>query len=201
PTPSLPTASFVPPTASFVAPPTDRPAAGRGTATLPGYEILGILGRGGMGVVYEARDIQLGRRVALKMILGAEHADPGDLRRFQTEARALAQTSHPNIVQIYEVGEHNGLPFLALEYCDGGSLARKVNGNPLPPREAGRLVETLARAMHAAHLAGIIHRDLKPANILLAGGSAWAPGRDDTPPASSRGSSPSATSVDESFPT
>jgi hypothetical protein len=144
----------------------DGPAVGR--VTVPGYEILGELGRGGMGVVYRARQIRLNRQVALKMILAGAHAGPEELARFITEAEAAARLQHPNIVQIYEVGEHDGLPYFSLEFCAGGSLAAKLNGKPLPPAQAAQRVEALARAMHAAHQAGIIHRDLKPANVLLA---------------------------------
>jgi len=139
-----------------------------GGAVVPGYEILGELGRGGMGVVYKARHLQLGWTVALKMILSGGHAGEADLARFRTEAEAIARLQHPNFVQIYEVGEHAGLPFFSLEFCDGGSLEKKLAGTPLPPKEAAALVETLARAMDAAHHKGIIHRDLKPANVLLA---------------------------------
>jgi len=134
---------------------------------VPGYEILGVLGRGGMGVVYKARHSALHRLVALKMILNSDHADPLELARFRAEADALAQLQHPNIIQIFEVGECAGRPFLALEYLEGGSLAAKLAESPLPPPEAARLVETLAHAIHAAHLRHIIHRDLKPANVLL----------------------------------
>jgi WD40 repeat protein/tRNA A-37 threonylcarbamoyl transferase component Bud32/DNA-directed RNA polymerase subunit RPC12/RpoP len=149
------------------------PSGGEMAAAVTGYEILGELGRGGMGVVYKARHVKLGRVVALKMILVAEHAGPEDLARFQTEAEAVARLQHPNIVQIYEVGEQDGRPFFSLEFCAGGSLEKKLSGIPLPPKEAARLAETLARAMHAAHEAGVIHRDLKPANVLLT--------QDDTP--------------------
>ena len=136
-------------------------------ATIPGYEILGELGRGGMGVVYKAQHRKLHRVVALKMILAGSHAGNADLARFQTEAEAIARLQHPNIVQVYEVGEHEGKPFFSLEFCGGGSLEKKLNGTPLPAREAAALVETLARAMQAAHAQHIIHRDLKPANVLL----------------------------------
>jgi WD40 repeat protein len=132
-----------------------------------GYEILGELGRGGMGVVYRARQTKLGRLVALKMILSGGHAGEADLTRFRTEAEAIARLQHPNIVQIHEVGEQGGLPFFSLEFCAGGSLEKKLAGTPLPPKEAAALVETLARAMDAAHQKGVIHRDLKPANVLL----------------------------------
>src|SRR5262245_39836033 len=121
-----------------------------------------------MGVVYKARQVSLDRVVALKMILAGEHAAPDQLARFRAEAQAVARLQHPNIVQIHEVGEQDGRPYFALEYVDGGSLSRKLAGTPLPARQAAQLVETLARAMHHAHLQGIVHRDLKPANVLLA---------------------------------
>jgi hypothetical protein len=135
--------------------------------SVTGYEILGVLGRGGMGVVYKARHLQLKRLVALKMILAGGHADAGELARFRTEAEAVARLQHANIVQIHEVGEQNGLPYFSLEFVDGGNLAQKINGTPLPARQAAELMEVLARAIHAAHQKGIIHRDLKPANVLL----------------------------------
>ncbi len=137
---------------------------------VPGYEILGELGRGGMGVVYKARQRGLNRLVALKMILAGGHAGAQDLARLQTEGEAIARLQHPNIVQIYEVGQYGGIPFLSLEYLEGGSLKARLGGAPLPPRQAAELVQTLARAVHAAHQRGIIHRDLKPGNVLLAGG-------------------------------
>jgi WD40 repeat protein/serine/threonine protein kinase/Flp pilus assembly protein TadD len=135
---------------------------------IPGYEILGELGRGGMGVVYKARQIKLNRLVALKMILAGANADPQQLERFRAEAEAVAQLQHPYIVQIYEISEYNGCPFFSLEYVDGGTLAQKLIGSPQPPRLAAHLVRLLALAMHSAHQKGIIHRDLKPGNILLA---------------------------------
>jgi hypothetical protein len=131
------------------------------------YELLEEIGRGGMGVVFRARQIGLDRMVALKMILAGEYASPGELGRFRREAEAAARLQHPHIVQVHEVGQETGRPFLSLEYVDGGSLAKKLAGKPLPSREAALLVETLARAMHFAHQRGIIHRDLKPANVLL----------------------------------
>jgi eukaryotic-like serine/threonine-protein kinase len=135
---------------------------------VPGYEILTELGRGGMGVVYQARQLSLNRMVALKMIRAGDLASPQELARFKREAEAVARLKHPNIVQIYEVSECDGRPFFSLEYVDGGNLARMIRGVPQPPRLAAQLIETLARAVHAAHQCGIIHRDLKPANILLA---------------------------------
>jgi serine/threonine protein kinase len=139
-----------------------------------GYEIVRELGRGGMGVVYEARQAGLNRTVALKMILAGGHAGEAELARFRTEAGAIARLQHPNIVQIYEVDQWRAgdksppLPYFSMEYCPGGSLERKLAGTPLPPLEAAVLVEKLARAMHAAHEKGVLHRDLKPANVLLA---------------------------------
>ena len=144
----------------------DAPAA-TGEVCIPGYELLGELGRGGMGVVYKARHLKLNRLVALKMILAGGHADAADLARFQIEAEAIAGLQHPNIVQVHEVGEHEGKPFFSLEFCGGGNLAKKLGGTPLPAREAAALTELLADAMQAAHDRHIIHRDLKPANVLL----------------------------------
>jgi YD repeat-containing protein len=120
-----------------------------------------------MGVVYKARHRTLKRLVALKVIRAGADAGPEELARFRTEAEAVARLQHPNIVQIYEVGEHEERPFFSLEFVDGGSLAARIGGQPQPPRVAAQLVETLARAMDAAHQRGIVHRDLKPANILL----------------------------------
>ena len=134
---------------------------------VPGFEILSVLGRGGMGVVYHARHIQLGRFVALKMILAGAHASPEQHARFSNEARAVARLQHVNIVQIYEVGEHDGRAYFSLEYLDGGSLAQKLSAGPLRPHDAAVLAEKLARAVHFAHQHGVVHRDLKPANVLL----------------------------------
>ncbi len=133
-----------------------------------GYEILAELGRGGMGVVYKARQAGLKRLAALKMILAGPHAGARELARFRTEAEAVARLQHPNIVQIYEIGYHEGRPFFSLEFLEGGSLAVRLAGKPQPAHQAAALVETLARAMHYAHERGIIHRDLKPGNVLLA---------------------------------
>jgi WD40 repeat protein len=148
--------------------PPQRHATRDNEPAVPGYAILEVLGRGGMGVVYKARQIQLNRVVALKMILAGGHADPQELRRFQREAEAVAQLHHPNIVQIFEVGTHAGRPYLTLEFVGGGSLDRHLGGTPQPPDSAAQLVETLARAVEHAHASGVVHRDLKPANILLA---------------------------------
>src|SRR5262245_48279198 len=133
---------------------------------VPGYELLGVLGHGGMGVVYKARQ-QLPRRfVALKMCLAGPHATPEQRARFRTEAEAVAALRHPNIVHIYEVGECRGQPYLAMELVEGGSLAQRLVQSVLPAREAAALLVTLAEAVAAAHEQGIVHRDLKPANVL-----------------------------------
>lgn len=150
---------------------TDRvPGAGLGFAIskplLPGFEILEQLGRGGMGVVYKARQLSLDRLVAVKIMLAGPHAGPAELARFHTEAEAVARFQHPNIVQVYDFGIQDGCPFIALEILDV-SLAKKLAGTPLPARQAAQWVETLAHAVHYAHQHGIVHRDLKPANVLL----------------------------------
>jgi hypothetical protein len=137
-------------------------------ACVPGYEILSELGHGGMGVVYRARQLALDRVVALKMLLAGPHAGREEMARFRTEAEAIARVQHPNIVQVYETGTHDGRPYLSLEFCPGGSLENQLAGKPLPPREAAALVRGLATAVQAAHDARVIHRDLKPANVLLA---------------------------------
>jgi tetratricopeptide (TPR) repeat protein len=135
---------------------------------VPGYEILAELGKGGMGVVYKARHEQLGHLVAVKMILAGAHARDRDVVRFLAEAGAVAHLQHANIVRLHEFGQYQGLPFFTLEFMPGGSLAGKLQQEPLLPREAARIVEQLAHGMFHAHQAGIIHRDLKPHNVLLA---------------------------------
>ena len=141
-----------------------------GDVSVPGYEILSELGRGGMGVVYKARQHRLDRLVALKMILSGEFASKNDRDRFREEAVKLARVQHQNIVQIYEVSEYENRPYFAMEYLDGGSLSKEISAQPLTPRIAARLVLALANAMQAAHEKGIVHRDLKPGNILLTAG-------------------------------
>jgi eukaryotic-like serine/threonine-protein kinase len=132
------------------------------------YELLEELGRGGMGVVYQARHLRLNRVVALKMILAGSHAGEQDLLRFLAEAEAVAALQHPHVVQLFDFGQHQGLPYFTLEFVAGGSLADRLQGTPLAPREAARVVEQLARGMAYAHERGILHRDLKPHNVLLA---------------------------------
>lgn len=142
--------------------------------TVDGYELLGELGRGGMGVVYKARQLGLNRIVALKMVLGGPFAEPEFQARFQSEAEAIARLQHPNIVQVFAIGIQESplghafsCPYFSQEYVSGGSLASRLNRAPQPPRAAARFMETLARAVHYAHEQGVVHRDLKPANILL----------------------------------
>lgn len=141
--------------------------------TIASYRILGELGRGGMGVVYLAEQPGLERQVALKMLLHADHSTAVEKERFLREALAIARIDHPNIVQIHEIGEHEGKPFFSLELISGVTLAEKLNGTPMKPIDAAQMVETLSRAMEVAHQAGVIHRDLKPVNVLL--------NRDDSP--------------------
>jgi hypothetical protein len=134
---------------------------------VPGYEVLCELGRGGMGVVYKARQKSLGRLVALKMILAGPHAEPQQAARFRIEAEAASRLSHPNIVQIYDVGECPGGLYCSLEYVEGGTLAGRVAEGGMQQEDAARLAATLARAAQHAHERGVVHRDLKPANVLL----------------------------------
>lgn len=133
---------------------------------VPGYEVLEELGRGGMGVVYKARQKSLNRVVALKMIHGGR-GSVTELERFRAEAEAVGQLQHANIVQVYEIGELDGRPYYTLEFCPHGSLSKKLAGNPLTGRDAAELVAEVARAMTAVHRAGIVHRDLKPQNVLI----------------------------------
>jgi hypothetical protein len=157
-----------------------------GPPAVPGYEVEEEVGRGGTGVVYRARHLALGRTVALKMILVGGHAGEAARGRFRSEAEAIARLQHPGIVQVFEVGEHQGLPFLSLEFCSQGSLEEYLGGTPLPPGEAGQLVRALAEAVQQAHEARVIHRDLKPANVLLVPRPGASPAVDEErPPVSS----------------
>ncbi len=146
----------------------DNATASGEAPSVPGYEIIAELGRGGMGVVYKARQTALNRFVALKMVLHGGHASSTELDRFLAEGETVAQLQHPHIVQIHEIGQQAGLPFFCLEYVEGGTLSQRLAAGPLPPRESAHLTETLARAMAYAHGRGLIHRDLKPSNVLLA---------------------------------
>jgi serine/threonine protein kinase len=144
-----------------------RATAPAAVPQVEGFEVLGTLGRGGMGVVYKARQSGLDRLVALKVIVAGRHVGPSELSRFHREAEAVARLQHPNIVQVYEIGEQEGVPYLALEFVDGGSLADRLDGTPLAPERAAEWVLCLARAVEHAHRRGVLHRDLKPANVLV----------------------------------
>jgi hypothetical protein len=146
---------------------TDLILATSGAIVVPGYQIEGELGRGGMGVVYKARQISLKRTVVLKMIRSAEHASGAEIARFMTEAEAAASLVHPNIVRVYELGRHGNLPYMALEHVEGGSLGKRIAAGLLAPQVAAWLVEQVARAIQHAHEHRILHRDLKPDNVLL----------------------------------
>jgi tRNA A-37 threonylcarbamoyl transferase component Bud32/tetratricopeptide (TPR) repeat protein len=149
---------------------TSPDAAAKSRPALPqpgGYEIVRLLGRGGMGVVYKARHEHLRRFVALKMFEPGRVPSEREVLRFHTEAATVARLQHPNIVQIFEIGQRDGLPFLALELVEGGTLADRLQRLTFAPRAAAELLETLARAVHHAHTHGVIHRDLKPANVLF----------------------------------
>jgi WD40 repeat protein/predicted Ser/Thr protein kinase len=143
------------------------PSLGGAGRLVPGYEVLEELGRGGMGVVYKARQLSLNRLTAVKMVLAGRHAGAHDLERFRAEAKAAAALKHPNIVQVYEIDQHDGSPFFSMEYVEGGTLKERTKGLPWPVQESAQLVEKLARAVQYAHERGIVHRDLKPANILF----------------------------------
>ncbi|HZW07867.1 MAG TPA: serine/threonine-protein kinase, partial [Phycisphaerales bacterium] len=151
--------------------PGDPGASAPGTAAdlpvIPGYTVLSVLGRGGMGIVYKARHLQLNRTVAIKMLLAGGYASAPDRARFMREAQAIAVLRHPHIIQVFDVGDLDGRPYFVMEYIEGGSLAQKLAVVPKPAREAAVMVSTLAEAIQAAHASGIVHRDLKPANILL----------------------------------
>ena len=165
---SLPTQFRATPAVRMVG---DGPAADNANGRLPqitGYRVERVLGSGGMGVVYLAHDLALKRDVALKILRQGSQDDDAHRGRFQREAAAAAKCQHPNLVQIFHVGEHNGELYLALEYVEGDNLAKALAGTPMPPREAAALVEKLARAVDHAHCRGVVHRDLKPANVLMA---------------------------------
>lgn len=147
----------------------ETPEGGAATVVTspPGYQIVQVIGRGGMGVVYKAWQEGLERIVALKMILAGDHADDKTLARFQTEAKMVARLQHPNIVSVFEISQHQGRPFISLEYLAGGNLETVLQDFALTPQECARLVACLARAVHHAHIHGVVHRDLKPGNVLF----------------------------------
>jgi serine/threonine-protein kinase len=134
---------------------------------VPGYEVLGIIGHGGMGILFRARHLRLNRPVAMKMILAGSFAQPAQRQRFLREAESIASISHQNIVQVHNAGECDGRPWFTMELVTGGNLAQKINGVPQPIDQSAELVATLAEAINVAHGQGVIHRDLKPSNILL----------------------------------
>jgi WD40 repeat protein/tRNA A-37 threonylcarbamoyl transferase component Bud32 len=166
-TESFLTSPLARPDASTVPSVPPSPGAPPSAPAIPGYEVLGELGRGGMGVVYKARQAVPDRVVALKMLLTDTPVRGERLVRFRTEMEALARLRHPNVVQIFEVGEAERRPYFTMEYVPGPNLAQRLAAGPLPPQPAAQLLELLARAVEAVHRCRVLHRDLKPANILL----------------------------------
>lgn len=138
-------------------------------ARIGSYQILEEIGRGGMGIVFRAKHLELQREVALKLIRSGEFANAEEIARFKAETEACARLQHPNIVPIYDVGEHHGLQFFTMAFIHGPTLLQRASGKPLEPKEAARLIQKLCSAVDRAHHAGIVHRDLKPANILFDG--------------------------------
>ncbi len=146
------------------------PGRDTGPPVIPGYELMEEIGRGGMGVVYKARQRPIDRLVALKIIRGSAWMEGEGQERFRTEATALARLHHPNIIEVFEVGEAEDRPFFSMEFVEGGTLAARLRQEPPTLREAARLIEEIARALHVVHTADVLHRDLKPSNILLGAG-------------------------------
>jgi serine/threonine protein kinase len=149
--------------------PLSAPAAHGMVRYFGDYELLEEIARGGMGVVYRARQVSLNRTVAVKMILSGQLASAAEVQRFRHEAEAAAKLQHPNIVAIYEVGEHEGRQYFSMEYIEGRNLAELVDGSPLPAARAAGYVKATAEAIHYAHQKGVLHRDLKPSNVLVDG--------------------------------
>jgi predicted Ser/Thr protein kinase len=149
------------------APPSSEAGAPSHVRYFGDYEIIREIARGGMGVVFEARQLSLNRKVALKMILAGQLADETEVNRFRTEAEAAANLDHPGIVPIFEVGQHEGQHYFSMGFVEGQSLSQPLNEGPLPAREAAELIRRVSEAIEYAHQHGVIHRDLKPANILL----------------------------------
>jgi tetratricopeptide (TPR) repeat protein len=162
--PAMSSNGWAPPTRGLEARTINQTVA---STLIDAYEVLGELGRGAFGVVYRARDTKLNRPVAIKVLQVGADASDDELARFRGEAEALGSLQHANIVQVYNTGVHRGMPYLVMELVEGGNLFQQLHGQPRQVREAAALVETIARAIHAAHDKGIVHRDLKPANILL----------------------------------
>lgn len=159
--------AMFPPPQAILASSAALPFAPEQLPRIPGYEVESMLGHGGMGLVYKARHLKLNRRVAIKTILGGVYACASELDRLTREAKAVAKLRHPNIVQVYDVDDLDGLPYFTMEYVEGGTLAQRLAGAPQPPEQAADLVAKLGRAVQLAHDEGIVHRDLKPANVLL----------------------------------
>ncbi|NBS91107.1 serine/threonine protein kinase, partial [bacterium] len=148
----------------------DRMQAGNVQPTIPGYTISGEIGRGGMGVVYKASQTTLNRPVAIKTLLSAGKLSADLKSRLRKEAEALGMMQHPNIIQVYDINEFDGIPYFVMELVNGASLEDMISGRLVQPKDAAKLVATLADAIDVAHKSGIIHRDIKPANILMQGG-------------------------------
>ena len=159
--------TLVPATADSVFSSGKAPPPGTKVRYFGDYELLDEIARGGMGVVYKARQVRLKRVVALKMILSGQLAGDEDIQRFHTEAEAAAKLDHPGIVPIYEIGQFEGQHFFSMGFVEGQSLAGRLANGPLPPRDAAELTSKIATAVAYAHQQGVIHRDLKPANVLL----------------------------------